>query len=140
MPKTIGFFLDGLQVEFLAEGFWDDALALGRDDERLVDERAQARAAILGVKVEQPDEVGRAHGEALRAAGIEQREEFLGAGDGLAGALELQPVVARGEADPERLFDPGEVGFAAAVKLMQVAGVGIAERLGVGHGFGSCKR
>ena len=71
---------------------------------------------------------------------VEEGEEFFGAGDGLGGAVELQPVVAGGEAAAERLFDAREVVLTATVKLVEVAGVRVVERLGVGHGWGSDRR
>jgi hypothetical protein len=99
-----------------------------------VDEGAEAGAAVLRVEVEQPDEVGRADGEALALGGVEEREKFLGADDGLGGAVEFQPVVAGGEAAAEGLFNAGEIVLAAAVELVKVAGVRIVKRLGGGQG------
>jgi hypothetical protein len=104
-----------------------------------VDEGAEAGAAVLGVEIEQADEIGRAHGDALGLAGVEEGQELLGAGNGLGGAVKFHPVVAGGEAAAEGFFDAGEVFLVAAVELVEVAGVRVVERLGGGHGLRSGK-
>jgi hypothetical protein len=78
--------------------------------------------------------------EALAAPHVEQVEELLRAGDGLVGAFEFQPVIARDKARAEFLLHEGQVGLVAAIELPELAGVGEVEGLCRRHGAESGKQ
>jgi len=106
----------------LAEGFGDDGLAIGGDDERAGEEFAELFAFAAGEAVGDADEIGRADRHALGAGVVEEGEQGLGACEGFGGGLDLEGGVAGDEFHAERAFGVSEVFVASGVERVEVAG------------------
>ena len=118
-----------MEVEFLPDGLGHDALAVGGDHQRLREQPAHLGVLAAGETLQQLGELLIAQGQALLAPFVEKREEALGPRDLGVGAVDLQPVFAGGELHVEGLFDRQKVVLAAAIELMQVAGILVIEGL-----------
>ena len=133
---------DRLEVEFLAEGFWDDRLAVGGNHERRGVKSFEVGALAAGKGLQNAEEVRRADGETLAAGGVEEVKEIRGERDGFGGwalraggsrrgGFDFQPVFARDESNVERDLGGREILVGAGVERAQVAGAGKMEGFGV---------
>ena len=136
MPKTIGWRSIDCRYSFWADGFWDNAAELGRDDHGFGKQGAQFATFAPGEGVDQADEIRGADRHALAAGGGKKAKKTPRHRPRRGRGYDLEPLLPGDQLDSEGAFSMAEVFLAIGVKLAQMPRACEMNRFGRHRRFG----